>query len=198
LRWIARAVLSRARLARDEHRRLRRRAASDPFLHLLQGRRIADDPEPFLDREPEVAVLLSKLPLLDRIAQGQQDALALERLLDEVERTQPGRLDGRRDRTVPRNHDHGKLGPAPPHLGKHFQAVHPRKLDVQQDRVRVAGLDPLQGLGSRSSLVEAHSLILEDPLQRGADVLLIVNDQDVGLLRGAHMRPRLSGGYLTT
>ena len=62
--------------------------------------------------------------MLQGVAQHEQHTLALERLFHEVEGAKLGRLDGRGDRPVARDHHHGQIGLAPAQLPQHLEPVH--------------------------------------------------------------------------
>jgi hypothetical protein len=139
-------LLARPRLARDEDGRLRRRSERDRVLHATDRGRAPDHREPLLERELEVAVLADETPLLERIADDDQDPVAAQRLLDEVERPQTGGLDRGRDRPVPGHDDHRERRVELLDAGEDLEPVHPGHLDVEDDHVGALAVDPVEGV----------------------------------------------------
>ena len=60
-----------------------------------------------------------------------------------------------------------------------LQSVHPRHLDVEKDGVRSVTADRLDPVRTRGGLQTLVLFVLEDHPQRLADVLLVVDDQDL-------------------
>ena len=102
-------------------------------------------------------------PPLEGVAQHEEHAVALERLLHEVERAETGGLDRGRDRAVAGDHDHRQLGLALPQLGQDLEPVHARHLDVEQHGV---GLQRLHAVWRRfragGRLRQLEALVFED------------------------------------
>ncbi len=119
------------------------------------------------------------------VSHGQEDALAIQRLLDEVERAAAGRLHGRVDRAVPRDHDDQGLGLRLPDLLEDLQAVLARHLDVQERQVDVRVVS--QSLKPRLPVLGQHDLVVleaQHEVQALPDGDLVVDDQDLhGILR---------------
>jgi len=185
-------LFSRARLSGDQHRGLGRRAACDGPLQLVECRRVADHAVLISEGQPQIAVFPAQLSLLQGVAQDQQDPLALERLFHEIERAELGRLDRGADRAVARDHHHRQLGLALAELGQHLETVHPRHLDIEEHRVRLQDFDALQRFGAGCRLLEHESLVLKDSLERGPDVLLVIDDENAGLAHKARQRGQVS------
>src|SRR3954466_12151117 len=78
--------LADAALTLDQHRRVGRRGPTDGRHHLLQRLAVANHLMADFDRFLERSILVAQLPLIEGVAEDDQDALARERLLDEVER----------------------------------------------------------------------------------------------------------------
>ncbi len=73
--------------------------------------------------------------LAQRVLHGHDDALAAERLVEEVDGAGPDRLDGGRGRAVPGDHDDRQRFVERVQLAQDLDAVHARHLDVEQHEV---------------------------------------------------------------
>ena len=101
-------LLAGPRLARDEHGALGLGHALGPVDDLLHRPAAADDAvvaELLVTLAEQVAMLGAKPLVLDGPADGDEQVIDLERLLQEVERSELHRRDGIRDGRVRRHHD---------------------------------------------------------------------------------------------
>jgi hypothetical protein len=165
-------------VAGDQHPGLRRRDLLDRLLDRLERRALAEHPVSLRYLSAERDVLLRELLHPGRVLDRDEDPLAVEGLLDEVERAQLGRLDGGVDGPVAGDHDDVEVGVALPHLRQHLEAVHPGHLDVEQNEVGAGILEPPERL---LAVLREHGLVLlvaEDHVHRIADVLFVVDDQN--------------------
>ena len=181
-------LLAHPALARDEHGGVGGGGAPHRVPHLLQGRALPLHPVALVEAELEAPVLLRELALAERVARHEQQALAVGRLLDEVVGAELGGLHGRGHRAVPGEDHHRGRGLLGLEGLQDLHAVHLRHLDVEEDEVRRLPLDHLEGglaVGGQQALVP---FVLEDHAQRGADGLLVVDHEDLGLR--AHRRAR--------
>ena len=141
----------------------------------------------------EVLALPAEASLLEGVADADEDALAVEGLLQEIEGPQLGRLDRRLDGALAGDHDDlGDERPRP-QLGQDFETALARHLDVQEDEVDADRVpERLQPVLAGPGLEEFIALVLEDHLQGLADILFVVDDQDPGLPLGSHRASVLS------
>ena len=185
-------LLARAALAVDQDGGVGRRDLEDLLPEVLDERVVADDLVVLLGLLLEVLAFPAEARLLEGVADAEEDALAVERLLQEIEGPELGRLDGRLDGALPRDHDDLRDERPLPELGQDLEAALARHLDVQEDEVDADRLlEHLQAVLARPGLEELVALVLEDHLQGLADVLLVVDDQDPGLPLGFHRRSDL-------
>src|SRR5438105_420205 len=77
-------LLARAVLARDEHPRRRLRHERDLVRHRSDAVRISDDRKPRVNRVTKPRVLLVEIEMRERIAQRDENAIGVERLLENV------------------------------------------------------------------------------------------------------------------
>ena len=174
-------LLAHPALAGDEHGRVRGRGAAHRVPDLLEGGAAAHHPVAVVEDELQAAVLLDEPLLPERVAGGDQDALALRGLLDEVPGPELHRLDRGLDRPVAgQDHHRGRGVPLLEPL-QDLEPVHLRHLDVEEDEVRRLLLGDLQP--HRAARGEEHlvPLVLEDHLEGGADRVVVVDDEHPGL-----------------
>ena len=86
----------------------------------------------------------AQLAHLNRPAQRRDEVIPVDRLLDEIVGAPPQRLHGQVVLAMPGDHQGRRVGPARPDLGQQRETVHPRHLDVGDDRVVVPGGDPVE------------------------------------------------------
>ncbi|MEZ6196170.1 MAG: hypothetical protein R3F20_10665 [Planctomycetota bacterium] len=131
-------LLADAALALDEHdaaavgdlidlpvQAAHRRARAD---HALEGAAVGEEP-------PEQAVVVAEPPRRESVADRLRDRLGVEGLGHVVLGAAPHRLDGVRDRSVRRHHEHDLVRQARAHLREELESVHPRHPDVGEHEV---------------------------------------------------------------
>jgi hypothetical protein len=89
-----------------------------------------------------------ELPSRERVAHGEQHAIPVEWLLEEIGRAELHRLHRLREGGVAGHHQHGKLsGPRPiADLLERLDAAHLWKANVEDDEVHLVALERLQTL----------------------------------------------------
>ena len=135
----------------------------------------------------EGAVLVLEARLIERVADGDEHALAGERLLDEIKGAELRRFDRRAHGAVARDdHDRQRVvGLAD--LLQRFEAVHAGHFDVEKDQVGGFALDDRERFGSARSLLDVVAFVFENHPHRPADLRLVVDDQN------ASFHPRARG-----
>ena len=123
-------------------------------------------------------VLVAQPPLVERVAQTHQHALAGERLLDEVERALLGGLDRGADRAVAGDDDDRQRLVHGAQPVEHLEAVHAGHLDVEQHEIGRLALGERQAFLAGRGADELVALVLEGHPQRIADRRFVVDDQD--------------------
>ena len=112
------------------------------------------------------------------IADGDEDALALERLLEKVGGAAPRALDGGGDVAVARDHQNRRRSLARDDPVQGLEAVHPGHLDVEQHGRGRGAVE----IGKRRAAVSHRrhlvALVLEDHAEGVADGGFVVDDQD--------------------
>ena len=109
--------------------------------------------------------------------QAQQQLLGQEGLGDVVVRpqakaTEPVLI------LVPGREEQNRHGPALPQLPEQGKSVPVWEIHVQQHRVRVSGLEALQGLGAGESGVRLISRLGQDLLYHVLQFVLVIHDQN--------------------
>ena len=171
-------LLSRAVLPGDQHARGSGRHLLDALDHLADRAARPDDRVLLLHFGAEPHVFAREVDVLERVAQREQDAVGVERLLEEVVGAELRRLHGRLDRAVSRDHDHLGAGIELAQLPQRLDPVHALHLHVQEDEVGPAvRIDP-QRLAARRAGLHLDRFVLEHLLQGLADPLLVVHHQD--------------------
>ena len=159
-------LLARARLAADEDGRVRARHLEDHLLdrlHLLRGR---DD------------LLVERVEARERAADGLQKRVALEGLLQVVERAAAQGLFGRVNRAVGGQEDDDDRGVEGEELRQKLDAVHACHLEVGEREVEAPLVrDPQRRLARRRGR-HVVALARQYRLQDFALRFLVVNDQD--------------------
>ena len=113
-----------------------------------------------------------------RVPDGEQEAVGVERLLQEVERPALGGLDRGGDRAVPRDHHDLRPGIEIAEAGERLEAVEAGHLHVEEDEVRPElGVDR-DRLAAGGGDPDLQVLVLEHLLQRLADAGFVVDDED--------------------
>ena len=171
-------LLARAVLPGDQHAR---RCLPHPLDLLRDGAdriRRPDDLELRPHDVPQTRVLLVQVEVRERIAQREENAIRVERLLENVVGAVLCRFDGGLDGRVTTDHHHDGAGVLLLQLAQRLEPVDARHLHVHEDEVRpeprVLG-EPVDRVRDGAHLV---ALELEKLAERGANPLLVVDDED--------------------
>jgi hypothetical protein len=175
--------LAGAALAGHQHGGVGRvRHLVDAGLHVADRRRQADQ----LGRRQLAHAVLQpgqfvlQLPGLQHAPQHRQDAVGGERLLDHVGSALAHRLDGVGDRAIAGQHHDVGRGIAAAEAPQHRQAVGARQVEVQEDEVEAAMLDPPGAVFGRTGGFDVQAFALQQRAEALADPLFVVDDQDAG------------------
>ena len=185
-------LLADAALAPDQHGGVGRRRLLNRAAHRGQRRRVADDLVLLLGVAAIALVLGLEPPRVDGVADRDQHALALERLLDEIKRAEPRRFDRGGDVGVAGDDDDRRDLDEVPQLLQHFEAVHARHLDVEEHQVGRLALDQLDAFLAGRRQHHVVAVVLERHLQRVANRRLVVDDQDAWLHRDSVRTVRMA------
>ena len=180
MRWIdlRDELLADAALAEQQDGGVRRRRALDRVPHVPQRGTLADHLVPHFDRPLQRPVLVAQPCLVERVADRDEDALAGERLLDEVECASLRRLDGGADGAVAGDDHDGQRLVGAPHALQRLEAVHAGHLDVEKDQVGRVAFGERHAFRSARGLDDLVALVLEDHPQRPADLRLVIDNQN--------------------
>jgi hypothetical protein len=170
-------LLAGAVLPEDQDPGLGRRNASDLLEELSHRGRRADHVAVRLELFAQPTILFFQGRLPQGVAGGQKDLFGVRRLLHEVERPEPGGLDGGLDGAVRgQEHDrHVELPAAQLAEGPH--AVELGHLEVQDDEIDPPSLDGLESLASILDTAHLVAVEAERHAQARSDVLFVVGDQ---------------------
>ena len=173
-------LLAGARFAGDEDRGFRRRGQLDLRLELLHRRRLADELVVARFALAQLADFLLELLLPDGVADGEQQLVAVQRLLEEIERAALRALDGGGDVAVAGDHDHRRRHVLLFQILEDFDAVEHGHLDVEEDGVvrRGGARGLVDAVLPGARLVDAVALVLQRHPDRFADRSFIVNDKN--------------------
>jgi hypothetical protein len=162
-----------AALAAQRERRGRLRQLRQPLLRLGKRGRASERRE----RERRRG---RGLRAAQRALHGREQSLQRDRLLEEVERADPGRLDGGLDGGMAGHHHdrHGELAARGPFLQKR-DAVGVRHPDVEQHQVRTSALAQATRFAGAFGKQHLVPLVGEDLGEQLADSDLVVDDQDL-------------------
>ena len=174
-------LLAGSRFARQQHadvgsrhlRRLLHGAAGTPALDpIIRGA------SP--DQLAEALVLALQVRPLERVLDDEQHAVARERLLEEVERAAPRRLDGVGNRAVPGDHHGGAIAhpTAAPTRSRSMPLPSGSRTSSRYTSARRAA-SLRRERRRRFEHADAVALAFQDQAQRPADVRLVVDDDDV-------------------
>ena len=162
--------LAGAALAGDQHGGAGVGHAVDHVVDLQHAVVVADD---VLHAEAEIELGLERLVLFDHLAlvQGPLDGhLQLfvdQRLGEEVEGPQADRLDGRLDRAVAGDHDHGRVRLLLAAMGQQVEAVAVAQADVDQHQVVGLAIDGGDAFGQAGGRIGLVALLAEPVGHRG-------------------------------
>ena len=173
--------LPRSRRSRDQHAAVGGGNPGDQLTQLLRGRGPADEAVRGDRLGPQPAILPAQLRGLQGALHQQQQAVGLERLLEEV--IGPA-LDGRYcglDVPVTGNHDHRQFGIEGLHHVQQFEPVETAPLhpDVLDEQRRTALPQCGEGLMGVRRGPDEVALVLQDPGHKVPDVLFVINNQNI-------------------
>ena len=183
-------LLPRAALPLDQHGEVGIRDQADAGEDLADRGAVSDHlRELARGRQPRVesADLLPQAVVLEGPADMVPEDLQVDRLGDVVGRTQPHGLDGRLDRAVGGDDQDQRLRPAVLDIPHQVQARdRARHLQVGDHQLMGQAAEQLPGLGPILGHGDRVRLLLQGQRQPGADVRLIVHDQDseAGVVHG--------------
>ncbi len=115
--------------------------------------------------------------MLEHMPQREEDAVGIQRLLDEVERAELRRLHRGLDGAVAGDHDHLCRRVGLPQLGQGLEAVHPRHLHIEHHEMRMELAIGLEGRLAAVHGMHVHALVLEDLAQGFPHAPFVVHHQ---------------------
>ena len=195
-------LLAAARRTRHQDAAAGRRDLVERAAHTRRIARRADERDFAPGAAAETGVLALQLVGFDRAVDDQQQAVGLERLLDEIVGAVLDRRNGGVDGAVAADHDHRNRRVL---VADYFQELEPVELaalkpDVEDDERRAALSHRVDRLGAVVRATSGMALILEDAGNQRADVAFVVDDEDVvthDLQSSAMVRGSLCGGRVT-
>ena len=170
--------LSRAAFAVDEHAAIGGGGELQLLAQSLHGDAVADDAVAAVQLRAQLAVLRGQLRLLQRVAKRQQGLVNGKRLLNEIEGAELGGADGRFNGAMPGNHDDRGRRFQGLDFFQHLNAVHARQPDVEQDDVKLAGLESFQASFAAADGFHTIAFVLEDIGEGFADAGFVINNED--------------------
>jgi len=150
----------------------------DDFLEILDQAAVSRQFILMTDLLPEEQIFLLQTNEVQGVVDHQHHLFKREGFLNEVERTQFGRLHRRFNGTVTRHHDDLQLRMGGLDRLKGFDPVHPRQPDVQQHQMRLLLFENPQGFLRATGYHHFITFIREDTPKRLADAFFIVYNQD--------------------
>ena len=172
-------LLAGAVLAVDQDAGRRRRDLLDDRAHLFEAGALPDHAPRRVGQAVLEGLVLALQPVhLEQVADGQEDPVAVEGLLEEVVGAPPRGFHRGFDRSVARDHHDRQVRPPLVEVGEDLEPVPARHLDVEEDQLRILGEGGEAGLAVRR---QDHlvALVAQDEVQALADVLVVVDDQDL-------------------
>ena len=165
----------------DQHARTRPRDPLDRGADLLHRGCLADQLALVAELQLELCVLPLEARGLARALDQHQQALGVERLLQEVVGALLDCGDRGFDRAVTADHDHRHVGMAAPDLVEHLETVQLRPLEpnVQEHGARRLCVDLRQRRTPVPCVTHVVTLIAQDRRDRVADLGLVIDDQNV-------------------
>ena len=126
---------------------------------------------------------------LNGVAQRCHEVVTVDRLLDKVVGSPAEGLNRQRVLAVAGDHQDGCVGTAPTNLGQEGDTIHSWHLDVGDDRVVIAGGDPVERGRRRVGGVHRHSghsdaESLRKRLQQGR---IVIDDEDAQRSHGGEI-----------
>ena len=114
----------------------------------------------------------------DRVSKGHQQPIGIERLLEEVERTPLGGLDGGGDGPMTGDHHDGDPRIGSLQTGQDLEPIETGHLHIKHDDMRPELLKQRQPLAARSRRANVHAFVLEHLTERVPDRRLVVHHED--------------------
>src|SRR5665213_1261833 len=166
--------------AGDEDAAAGRRDTLDLRAQLTDRMRVADQFVVAARTQLQLLVLAPQARRLDRALDDEQQAVRLERFLDEVVGTDLDRRDGGFDRAVAADHHDGKARQLTAHDLEDLEPVELAALepDVEDDERRLARAHGGERLIARPRFTCVVALVLENAAHQHADVGLVVDDEN--------------------
>ena len=175
-------LLSHARRPSDKDPAFRGRDPLRRRAHQADSGGLADEFLNHASAQLELGDLPSELGRFQRPPHHEQQAVALERLFDELVGTLLDRGDGGIDRAVSADHDDWNLRVVVAHdvQQPHAVEIAPAEPDVEEDeRRRRPGIERLERSGAVARDARRVSLVFEKPGDLRPDIGFVVDDQDV-------------------
>ncbi len=163
--------------AADQDTGASRRYAIDHLHQLADRGAFADDLVAIGHRRAEPHVFRFQVSPLQRMPQGEQNAVGVERLLEEVVGPQLCRLHRRLDGPVAGDHDHLRRRVLFTDLRERREAVEAGHLHVEEYQVRMKLRIDLQCLVPGLRRAHLDPLVLEDLAHGVPHALFVVHDQ---------------------
>ena len=121
--------------------------------------------------------LVLQLGLVEGVPQGDEDAVEIEGLLQEVEGAAADAGDGRIDVAVTGHHHDRRIGSLFPQGGQKFHSVHSWHLDVTENDLEMIACDQLEGGLPVWSRLHEIIFIFKDFLEGIADRPFVIHNQ---------------------
>src|SRR3569833_3459403 len=170
--------LASSNLTRDQHSTGSLRDALDLADHRANAVRLPDDLIARLNRLAQSRILGVQIQMRESVAQRYENAVRVERLLEDVVGAELRRFDGGLDRRVAADHHDDRALIMLLDLLERLHAVDAGHLHVEEDQVGPLLLifgDAVDSIRDGSHLIAFE---LEQLAQGGANALLVVDDQD--------------------
>ena len=181
--WISRASNSLPEPGRsgDEDAAVGRRDLLNRLADLRHGRRNADQFGLVAGLEFQFLHFAPQARRFERAADDVDQAVGLERLLDEIVGALLDRGDGRFDRAVAGDHHHRQVRLFALERIEHLDAVEPAALqpDVEHHQLRPALPHGAEGAFAVARHTGLETLVVQDAGDQIADVLFVVDDQNL-------------------
>ena len=178
-------LLTGAVIPRDQNPRRRGRDLFDQADHVTNRLARADDLVLRADFLLEPYVFGDEHDVLQGVPQRQQNAIGVERFLEEIVRAELGRFDRRLDGAMAGDHHDLRLRVQLPDALQRLQPVHSFHLDVEKHQMRLEVGINADRLLPRRAHPHLDSFVLQELLERLAYPLFIVHDHDAAGTHGA-------------
>jgi hypothetical protein len=126
----------------------------------------------------EALVFLAEGGLIEGVADGEEDAVAVEGLFEEIEGAGVDGLDGVGDGAVAGDHDDGSGDGGSAEFAEEVYAGGVREADIEEEKggeVAVLGAAVIRGAGEGG---DGEAFALQDEAEGEADIGFVVNDPD--------------------